>query len=110
MHIPAFAERRLTERRKLTGLLPGRISIQGSKNYLNCRPVDISRHGLGILSSQQLPQGTTLILKLPDKEVILEVSWGQPDFGKHDLFRYGLVTTDHQLDLEEIFAKAGCLK
>ncbi len=110
VNFPLFAEKRLSQRKKLTGLLPGRLSLIGSKSFISCRPVDISRHGLGILTSERITVGTKLILKLPDQEIHLEVQWGQPDFGKKDLFRYGLVTHEQGHDLEDLFEKAGCLK
>lgn len=110
VNFPLIAEKRLSQRKKLTGLLPGRLSLLGNKALISCRPVDISRHGLGILTSERITVGTKLILKLPDQEIQLEVQWGQPDFGKKDLFRYGLVTNDQGFNLEDLFEKAGCLK
>ena len=105
-----FAEQRLSPRRKLTGLLPGRMVVVGSNVNISCKPVDISAHGLGIVSEEILTAGSKLALRTHDREILLEVSWGQPDFGKRDLYRYGLVTVDRDVDLELVFADTGCLK
>ena len=108
--MPMFAEKRLSPRRKLTGLLPGRMAVVGSNTSISCKPVDISAHGLGIVSEDLLTAGTMLALRTHDREILLEVSWGQPDFGKRDLYRYGLVTVDREVNLENVFADTGCLK
>jgi hypothetical protein len=42
--------------------------------------------------------------------VELEIAWSQPDFGKQDMHRYGLVTVSPEIALEAEFVRAGCLK
>jgi hypothetical protein len=42
--------------------------------------------------------------------VRLQVAWCQRDFGKHDMFRYGLVTVDPEINLELAFISTGCLR
>lgn len=102
-------ERRTNNRRKLTGLLPGKMArIDG--RALSCRPVDVSRNGLGILSTDLLKAGDEIILTMKERSIALEVVWEQPDFGKMDLNRYGLVTSDASDNLEEIFVASGCLR
>ena len=110
MGLPQFAERRLSTRRKLTGLIPGKLVVVGSTVPISCRPIDISANGLGILSEEILTPGSKLALKTHDREIIFEVSWGQPDFGKRDLYRYGLLVVDRSINLEAVFAETGCLK
>ena len=109
VNLPMYAEKRITNRKQLTGLLPGKMMIKGKEKTLDCKPVDISPHGLGILTTEQLGPGTVINLKMKDVEIQFEIVWGKPDFGKRDLYRYGLVTKDHKVDLEVVFAKAGCL-
>lgn len=111
MGLALFKEKRLSDRRKLTGLLPGRLLIAGDRRQdVFCRPVDVSANGVGIVLAREIAAGTDMVLMLPDREVSLRVAWGQPDFGKQDMFRYGLATLDAEDNLEEIFVAAGCLK
>lgn len=101
-------ERRMSERKRLTGLMPGRFQVEGKD--VSARPVDISEHGLGILIDREFKEGTTATLLLKDSSVAFEVMWVQQDFGKHDLWRYGLVCKDQKLNLISLFADTGCLK
>jgi len=101
-------ERRMAERKKLTGVLPGRFVVNGKP--MDARPFDISSHGLGLLMSEEIKEGTTAILTIAGRDVPLEFKWGLPDFGKHDLWRYGLVCTDMSINLEVEFETSGCLK
>lgn len=109
MGLPLFQEKRISIRRSLTGLLPGRLTTVDGQDII-CQPKDVSSHGLGITSQTILPVGAVLILKLKNKNVMLEVTWSQPGFGKRDIFRYGLITKDHSLDLESSFIETGCLR
>lgn len=101
-------EKRFKPRKALTGLLPGPI-VTSDDERVSCKPVDISENGLGILSEHQLTTGEVLFLKLQDAKIELTISYQKKDFGKHNLFRYGL-TTSENTNLEELFTKAGCLK
>ncbi len=109
MGLPLFSERRMTIRKSLTGLLPGRLQNTDGQD-IECRPVNVSKHGIGLMSHSQIEAHTTLILTIQDKTIELKVAWVQPGFGKRDLFRYGLVATDHNVDIEQLFLESGCLK
>lgn len=114
MSLPMFKEKRLAQRQRLTGLLPGRLRIEGFRSNISCRPVDISEHGLGILIPEAVQEGTEATLECTingDLLVIpLTVAWVKRDFGKQDLFRVGLTTDNQEHNLERIFIHAGCLK
>jgi len=101
-------ERRLSERKKLTGLLPGRFTVNGKP--MDAKPIDISSHGLGVIMSEEIQEGTKASLVISGREVPFEFQWGTQDFGKHDLWRYGLVCTATDVDLEAEFSATGCLK
>ena len=101
-------ERRIADRKLLTGLWPGRLMNDGRD--VSSRPVDISEHGLGILSSRELKIGSICILVMKDRSIEFEVKWMQPDFGKHDLFRYGLLCRETVINVIEEFATRGCFK
>lgn len=109
MGTPLLAEKRLSERRRLTGLMPGKV-VSSQEKLIDCRPVDISEHGLGIISNTELSVGSIIILETHDNAIRLEVIWQQPDFSKRDLHRYGLVTKDQKANLLKIFSEAGCLR
>ena len=104
-----FKERRFHQRKRLTGLLPGKMQDDKGNNFA-CRPVDISHSGLGIVSTHFLDIGSNIFLIIKNEQIILRVLWKQPDFGRRDLFRYGLVCENPDIDLEEIFILYGCLK
>ncbi|MFW7377633.1 MAG: hypothetical protein ACOH5I_02340 [Oligoflexus sp.] len=106
---PLFIDKRLKPRKMLTGLLPGPlVNDQGRK--ISCKPVDISEDGIGILTSELLKVGDELSLQSPDETVVLKVSWGKRDFGKQNLYRYGLNSEGETQNLEKIFLDSGCLK
>ena len=102
-------EKRFKPRKMLTGLLPGPI-VTPSGEKVNCKPVDISVDGLGILSEALMKEEDRLILRTQNLEIELEVTFSKPDFGKRNLYRYGLKTKDLEINLEEIFTASGCLK
>ena len=110
MGLALFKEKRLSQRRRLTGLLPGRLIYGDTRQDVFCRPIDVSSHGIGIVLARELAPGARMILVLQGREVALEIAWVQPDFSKQDMFRYGLVTVDPADDLQDIFVAAGCLK
>lgn len=109
MALPLFQEMRLSPRKKLSGLLPGKLTEAKTGRAVSCRPIDVSRDGLGVLSSQEIATGSTLVLMANGVPIELHVAWGQPDFGKQDLYRYGLVTNDSNVDLVKAFTESGCL-
>jgi hypothetical protein len=110
MGLALFKERRLADRRRLTGLLPGRLIVVEGARELVARPVDVSRNGMGVVAALELAPGTRLALDLKDRAVMLEVAWVQPDFGKQDMFRLGLVTINEGDDVEDVFVKSGCMR
>ena len=110
MALPKFFERRVASRKSLTGLMPGKLFVAEKGNHVECKPVDISDRGLGIICAEQMDPGTKLTLKTHNQEITMTVSWGKPDFGKRDLYRYGLRVEARDLDLEELFIKTGCLR
>lgn len=103
-----FQERRIAERKRLTGLMPGKFKINDKE--VSARPVDLSEHGLGVLIAKEYAIGSTAVLIIKETQIPFEIKWSQQDFGKHDLWRYGLVCSDTTLDLMELFAETGCFK
>ena len=110
MGLALFKERRMSNRRRLTGLMPGRLILAAGRVDLLGKPVDVSANGMGIVIAKEIAPGTEILLIMPDRQVALTIAWGQPDFGKQDMFRYGLVTLDQGDNLEEIFVASGCLR
>lgn len=109
MGLALFKERRLTQRQRLTGLLPGRLVRKSDGTDLACKPIDVSRNGLGILLDKELTPGEEVTLMVRDNPIVLQVAWIQPDFGKDDQIRYGLVAVDPSQDVEQTFVQAGCI-
>ena len=110
MAVPKYFEKRDNRRRSLTGLMPGRLKLKQSESFLDCKAVDISAGGLGIISSEQMGVGAEVTLCTHDQEIDFSVAWRKPDFGKRDLFRYGLESRNPEFDLTELFIQTGCLK
>ena len=110
MGLALFKDRRINDRLKLTGLMPGRLILDLTGEELSCRPVDVSNSGIGILIAKEIDPGTQLTLVLKNEKIELQVAWVQRDFGKQDMFRYGLVTVDANKNMESIFINNGCLK
>ena len=110
MNILQLREKRATRRKRLSGLLPGKLLRQASNVDLPCKLVDVTPHGLGVVSGAILEPGELLALKMKNSEVLLEVAWGRPDFGKNDLYRYGLKVLTENCDLEAIFTACGLLE
>ena len=111
MTLAIFKERRLSSRRILTGLLPAPLVLRDEpEQKFNCKPVDISSEGLGVLADIVLPVGTELLLKLPEEDVVMKIIWKKQDFSKKELFRYGLITASAEQDIEQIFEANGCFK
>lgn len=110
MGLALFKDRRINNRKKLTGMMPGRLVIDDTKEELTCRPVDVSNSGVGILIPKEIEKGKSITLYLHDRSISFKVAWVQRDFGKQDIFRYGLAATDLSLDIESIFIAYGCLK
>jgi hypothetical protein len=101
-------ERRISDRKRLTGLMPGRFVVD--QKDVDAKPLDVSAHGLGIVCDTQIAVGSKAILHIGERQIPLEVLWSEQDFGKHDMWRYGLVCSDQKINIESEFRKAGCLK
>ena len=111
MTLPIFKERRLSSRRVLSGLLPAPLVLREEpEQKFNCKPVDLSADGLGVLADVVLPIGTELLLKLPEEDVVMKIIWKKQDFGKKELIRYGLVTESHEKNIEQIFEEHDCFE
>lgn len=107
---PQIRERRNIQRLKFSGLLPGKLIDPKTGNDVIAKPVDVSEHGLGLIISEQYTPGHVLKLETNEMTIELRVMWARPDFGKRDLFRYGLMSLEKKCDLVEIFRKAGCIR
>jgi hypothetical protein len=103
-----FQERRFKTRKKLSGLMPGKMFLGNKELWV--KPLDLGQDGLGVISETQLKPGDQLTLETVRGPIKLEVMWIKKDFGKQDLFRIGLVTLNPNHNLTDIFETAGCLK
>jgi len=110
MALPLFREKRFAPRKKLTGLLPGKLLLKETSENLQCKLVDVSRHGLGLTTKSELKFGDKVVLIIEEQSLSFKVAWIQHDFGKQDLFRVGLLCDDINVDIIEVFTEAGCLK
>ena len=110
MVLPVSKEKRLFSRRKLTGLMPGKLTVASDQRCITARPTDVSQTGLGVLSTDLLAESAELELTIGKTKIVLVVLWKKDDFGKSSLYRYGLSAKDPAQNLETIFIETGCLK
>lgn len=100
--------------------LPGELLIKNDGTPIEYKPLNISSHGLGILSSKALGSNAEILLKIGDLEIAFEIVWGIKDWsmrskdafnksGKSAAFRYGLKTKTTD-DLIIVLKKKGYLK
>jgi|GEM_PF-881973 len=106
-----FKERRVRDRREPTGLMPGKMIRVRQERAISCRPIDISSGGMGILVAEDLMSSEILTLNLADgRQIPFKIVWKREDFGKLDLFRYGLECMDPDINILEIFQRAGMIR
>jgi len=113
MGLALFKDRRGGDRKRLTGLLPGRLLLASNNLDLVCRPTDVSAHGMGVVvigDNKKIAIGTELLLVLPEQTLRLKITWIRADFGKQDATRYGIVTSEGSCNLEALFESSGCLR
>ena len=103
-------ERRFSQRLKLSGLMPGKVTVALTGKCISCRPVDVSQHGLGMLTTEKLLENDEICIALPEQVIRMRIAWKRPDFGKSDLTRYGLMCLDESVDVESLFRDAECLR
>lgn len=104
------SERRRVPRRSCVGKMPGLLIRSSGGEPITCMSVDVSRFGLGIVASSELFLDEILVLQLPKKSVELKIVASTKEKNMNNLWRYGLVLLDTDIDLEQIFSDTGCIK
>jgi hypothetical protein len=79
--------------------LGGRLLRDGSETEISCKALDVSRHGLGIVSEQQIEVGEVLSLEHKKYRVKLKVVWARVDPSDSNQNRYGLQIENEDIDL-----------
>lgn len=107
--------KRIKERKKLTGLLPGKLVVIRTGRLVSARAVDITEDGMGIFSSHRLHEGDKMTLISTEKKIPLIVHYKKRDYTKASLHRYGLRVDSEEADAQEynlikIFENSGCLR
>ena len=97
-------ERRKHERLELEDL-PARMFKQPDKRELDFTPINVSREGISIYSSEQLIEGDRVFLELDEKNVELEVRWCRANPDNIAIFRSGLVTIEKEIRLDVLVKK-----
>lgn len=102
--------------------LPGVLLNAATQESIPCEAIDVSKHGLGIVSSLWVPPQLDVLLIVGSLTVKLEIVWGieereGPAWARKDeprpqerIYRYGLrlCQPDGDVDLMDIFQKEGC--
>lgn len=103
-----FSEVREHPRRKISGPIPGKIFLQGTRKEVPCEGYDVSKGGLSILTEHDILPETDLILVKDQHKIQLELVWGLSNFQDSGTYRYGLRTKNSDISLDELFIDWGC--
>lgn len=124
MGLPIMKELRRHERYE-TKRLPGFIINPVTNETIPCNAVDVSKEGVGVVSTLWIPPQMDVLLVIGSQRIELEIKWGienrpMPAWAKKNasiaedsyLYRYGLMLAnpDEKLDLTEVFRREGCME
>jgi hypothetical protein len=74
---------------------------------LDCRVVDVSRDGLGVISETIVNKGETIELHTLERVIQFQVAYCMDDLIHHGKFRWGLRRVGSQENLVSLFAANG---
>lgn len=106
---------RMHQRKKLSGLFPGKMLVQRTSRYMSGRAIDVSKQGMGVLSSTHLVEGDLIALTTPKRTIILRVNGIKKDYARSNRYRYSLVLDEESseaqehVDLVQVFVHSGCM-
>ena len=83
--------KRINQRYRLSGLLPGKVIVLSSGSFLSARPIDVSRNGIGVLSNYHLQLEEKLVMQYRQYNYFFKVHHIKKDYAKSNLYRYGLI-------------------
>jgi hypothetical protein len=107
MNLAKALDRRLATRRATFGALPGKLICKEPFVEVVCRPLDVSVHGIGIFTEDELPEESfDFVLLILDQTVELQKVWWRESPGDRVGFRYGFLVKEANLDLEALFVAA----
>ncbi len=103
-------ERRLAMRvTNLRGILPGKLLIPSTHEYLRARALDVSKAGLCVLLDKPLKDGLAVWMILEDRYLKFEVANCMPSKKEKNLYRVGLSLCEGHENLIELFQNLGCM-
>lgn len=101
-------ERRREPRRPVNGDFPGKLIITSLNKEISCKPYDVSRSGLSVVTDYEILPEFELAFKTEHHYVELELVWGLANYsGNPSLFRYGFRVVKDNEDLDSIFSSLG---
>lgn len=109
-HMTTSDERRLAMRMtNLRGMLPGKLMIPSSHEYLRARALDVSKNGMCVLLDRPLKDGLMVWLILEDRYLKFEVANCAPSKKEKNLYRCGLSLCESHDSLIDLFQAHGCM-
>lgn len=93
---------RQAPRRELSGQKPGVLRLADSGRLIKYVGVDISRSGIGIVTSDSVFPETMVIFELDGRAIELELVWSSQG---EDSMRYGFRVRDQGVDLDMLAGK-----
>jgi hypothetical protein len=76
---------------------------------LDCKVIDVSRDGLGVLSNTPVDKNSVVELEVQDRKILLRVAYCLDDLIHKGRYRLGLHRTGSSENLVNLFSAAGFL-
>jgi hypothetical protein len=110
MALPKYAERRLSERRKVVHPISAQLCTQDGRIEADCQLLDVSEAGLGVFTEDEVGNpGDTILLFISGTQFEVELVWSRENPGKKVGYRLGLKRKDERINIEEICRLLGLL-
>lgn len=102
-------ENRVFPRRDIKSRLPGRVVAGATRAPVEIVGVDVSAQGMGVIVDRYYEPGTELTFSFGAWTLTLEVMWCHREAFKKSFRRCGLRSKTAEVNLLELFTRAGCL-
>ena len=101
---------RLQKRRRVVGFMPSRLYSADFRQQYFCRPLDVSQHGIGIFTEDELSEkGDEFVFVLENYVIRLVRVFSLENPGLKVGFRHGFKVKDQTIDLEQLCIDLGYL-
>lgn len=85
------------------------VTTVGSRKKVDCMLVDVSAHGLGLISVQNILPDTQVIFNVAGQDIYLTLQWCQVLERHRTGYRYGFRVAESRINLAELLIARGYL-